>query len=100
MILCRCEDDAQQAYRWLQGRAKAVKLTLHPDKTRIVDLRDGAYGLDLLGFSPAPGEVVEVRSAALPALALGPRDCEYSGQGHSDHGSTVATEAARRGLGG
>jgi RNA-directed DNA polymerase len=50
VILCRSETDAQQAYRWLQGRAQALKLVLHPDKTRIVDLRDGAEGFDFPGF--------------------------------------------------
>ncbi|MHB1640972.1 MAG: reverse transcriptase domain-containing protein [Candidatus Dormibacteria bacterium] len=50
VILCRSEADAQQAYRWLQGRAQALKLILHPDKTRIVDLRSGAEGFDFLGF--------------------------------------------------
>ena len=50
VILCRSEADAQHAYRWLQGRAQALHLILHPDKTRIVDLRDGAEGFDFLGF--------------------------------------------------
>jgi group II intron reverse transcriptase/maturase len=50
VILCRSETDAQQAYRWHQVRAQALKLVLHPDKTRIVDLRDGAEGFDFLGF--------------------------------------------------
>ena len=50
MILCRSEADAQRAYRWLQGTAQALKLSLHPDKTRIVDLREGADGFDFLGF--------------------------------------------------
>ena len=50
MILCRSEADAQQAYQWLQRTAQALKLVLHPDKTRIVDLRDGAEGFDFLGF--------------------------------------------------
>jgi len=50
MILCRCEADAQHAYRWLQGRAHALKLVLQPDKTRIVDLRAGVDGVDFLGF--------------------------------------------------
>ena len=53
VILCRCEADAQQAYRWLQGRAQALKLVLHPDKTRIVDLHDGADGFDFVGFQCA-----------------------------------------------
>jgi group II intron reverse transcriptase/maturase len=50
VILCRCGADAKQAYRWLQGRAKALKLALHPEKTWIVDLGDGADGFDFLGF--------------------------------------------------
>lgn len=50
VILCRSEADAQHAYRWLQGRAQALKLVLHPDKTRIVDLRGGADGFDFLGY--------------------------------------------------
>jgi group II intron reverse transcriptase/maturase len=50
VIQCRSEADTQQAYRWLQGRAKALKLVLHPDKTRIADLREGADGFDFLGF--------------------------------------------------
>ncbi|MGH7643570.1 MAG: group II intron reverse transcriptase/maturase [Candidatus Dormibacteria bacterium] len=50
VILCRSETDAQHAYRWLQGRAQALKLVLHPDKTRLVDLSRGADGFDFLGF--------------------------------------------------
>jgi RNA-directed DNA polymerase len=51
VILCRSEVDAQRAYRWLQETARALKLVLHPEKTRIVDLRDGADGFDFLGFN-------------------------------------------------
>ena len=50
VILCRSEADAQKAYRWLQGRAQALKLALHPDKTPIVDLNAGTGGFDFLGF--------------------------------------------------
>jgi group II intron reverse transcriptase/maturase len=50
VILCRSEADAQQAYRWLQRTAQALKLSLHPEKTRIVDLNGGADGIDFLGF--------------------------------------------------
>jgi retron-type reverse transcriptase len=51
VILCRSEADAQKTYRWLQGRAQALKLVLHPDKTRIVDLREGAAASTFWGFS-------------------------------------------------
>jgi hypothetical protein len=40
----------QHAYQWLQRTAQALKLVLHPEKTRIVDLRYGANGFDFLGF--------------------------------------------------
>jgi RNA-directed DNA polymerase len=36
--------------RWLQRAAQALKLRVHPDKTRIVDLSGGADGFDFLGF--------------------------------------------------
>jgi group II intron reverse transcriptase/maturase len=50
LILCRSEADAQRAFRWLQSTARGLKLSLHPDKTRIVNLSDGADGVDFLGF--------------------------------------------------
>jgi len=50
LILCRSEADAQRAFRWLQSTARALKLSLHPDKTRIVNLSDGVDGVDFLGF--------------------------------------------------
>jgi group II intron reverse transcriptase/maturase len=50
VILCRSEADAQQAYRWLQKTAQALKLRLHPEKTRVVNLNGGADGFDFLGF--------------------------------------------------
>src|SRR5262245_37503459 len=50
VILCRTESDARQAHRWLQRTAQALHLRLHPDKTRVVDLRGGEEGFDFLGF--------------------------------------------------
>ena len=50
VILCRSEADARQAHRWLQRTAQALKLVLHPEKTRIIDLAEGADGFDFLGF--------------------------------------------------
>ena len=50
VILCRTRDGAQQALEWLQETAQALKLSLHPEKTRIVELREGAEGFDFLGF--------------------------------------------------
>jgi RNA-directed DNA polymerase len=50
VVLCRTEADAQRALGWLQRTALALKLRLHPDKTRVVDLSEGADGFDFLGF--------------------------------------------------
>ncbi len=50
VVVCRTEAAAQQALRWLQRTAQALKLQVHPDKTRIVDLKGGADGFDFLGF--------------------------------------------------
>ncbi len=50
VILCRTEAGAQQAYRWLQRTAQALKLSLHPDKTRIAELSGGVDGIEFLGF--------------------------------------------------
>ena len=49
--LCRTESDARQANAWLQRTAKALHLKVHPDKSRIVDLGEGAQGVDFLGFT-------------------------------------------------
>jgi group II intron reverse transcriptase/maturase len=62
VILCRTESDARQALRWLQGTAQALHLRLHPDKTRVVDLRGGEDGFDFLGFHHRV-----VRSSRYPA---------------------------------
>jgi RNA-directed DNA polymerase len=50
VVLCRTEHDAQRAHQWLQRRAASLHLTLHPDKTRVVGLGEGADGFDFLGF--------------------------------------------------
>lgn len=50
VILCRTEADAQQALRWVHRTAQALKLRVHPDKTRMVNLSGGADGFDFLGF--------------------------------------------------
>ena len=48
VILCRTRQDAVralEAIKWVMAR---LKLTLHPTKTRIVDM--GEEGFDFLGF--------------------------------------------------
>jgi RNA-directed DNA polymerase len=49
VVLCRSRAEADAA-RGLAGRVLAgLGLELHPDKTRVVDLREGQEGLDFLG---------------------------------------------------
>ncbi len=50
VILCRTESDAKQAYAWLQRTAQALRLKVHPDKSRVLYVGDGSDGFDFLGF--------------------------------------------------
>ena len=50
VILCRTESAARQAYAWLQSVAQALHLKVHPEKSRVLDLGEGADGFDFLGF--------------------------------------------------
>lgn len=51
VILCRTREDAEKALERLKATLGRLDLEIHPDKTRIVDLRDGSEGFDFLGFS-------------------------------------------------
>lgn len=46
VILCRSEADAQRAHAWLQVRSQALRLVLHPEKTRVLGLTEGQEGFD------------------------------------------------------
>ena len=48
VIICRTRREAQEAMRAVKRVMKRLKLTLHPTKTRIVDM--GCEGFDFLGF--------------------------------------------------
>jgi group II intron reverse transcriptase/maturase len=50
VIICRTEADAHEALRRVGLILARLGLTLHPDKTRVVDVRDGRQGFDFLGF--------------------------------------------------
>lgn len=50
VILCRTEADAWEAYRRLGIVTERLGLTLHPTKTRLVNLKGGHEGFDFLGF--------------------------------------------------
>lgn len=49
VILCRSEGEARQALALLQAEMARRRLTLHPDKTRLVNAREPG-GFDFLGY--------------------------------------------------
>lgn len=49
LVLCRSEREAQAALQSAREILGGLGLELHPDKTRIVDLREGREGFDFLG---------------------------------------------------
>lgn len=50
VVLCRTEAQAQAAMNWLQATLGLLKLSLHPEKTRVANLSEGQEGFDFLGF--------------------------------------------------
>jgi RNA-directed DNA polymerase len=49
VVLCRTVKDVEEAERRVRMIFERLKLTLHPEKTRKVDLTDGRDGFDFLG---------------------------------------------------
>ncbi|MCF6147097.1 MAG: hypothetical protein E3K37_00385 [Candidatus Kuenenia sp.] len=49
VILCRNEEEAKKSLEEMKGMLEARGLTLHPDKTRIVDATQRS-GFDFLGY--------------------------------------------------
>ena len=49
VVICRCEAEARAAQQLAGAVLAGLGLELHPDKTKIVDLREGREGFDFLG---------------------------------------------------
>jgi RNA-directed DNA polymerase len=49
VVLCGTQDEAERAREQAAALLFDLGLTLHPDKTRLVDLREGKEGFDFLG---------------------------------------------------
>src|SRR5680860_321624 len=49
VVLCRSVAEAEEAQRRASALLGDLGLVLHPDKTRVVDLREGKEGFDFLG---------------------------------------------------
>jgi RNA-directed DNA polymerase len=50
VVLCRSEREARAALEGAREILAELGLELHPDKTRVVDLREGREGFDFLGW--------------------------------------------------
>ena len=50
VVLCRSEREAEAALRAAEEILGDLGLALHPDKTKVVDLREGREGFDFLGW--------------------------------------------------
>lgn len=50
VILCRTQAEAEAALQRIREWMEAAGLTLHPEKTRLVDLNDRNQGFDFLGY--------------------------------------------------
>jgi RNA-directed DNA polymerase len=50
VIICRTEAAAREGLRRVRLILARLGLELHPDKTRVVDVREGQQGFDFLGF--------------------------------------------------
>lgn len=49
VVLCRTAEDVEEAERRVRMIFERLKLSLHPEKTRRIDLTDGKEGFDFLG---------------------------------------------------
>ena len=49
VVLCSTRHEAEQAHQQARALLGGLGLELHPDKTRVVDLREGREGFDFLG---------------------------------------------------
>lgn len=50
VIMCRTQEDAEQALSLVQEVMKKIKLTLHPDKTHIINMVNPGAAFEFLGY--------------------------------------------------
>jgi len=50
VVLCKTEGQARESLRRVGIILARLGLSLHPEKTRVVDIKDGGEGFDFLGF--------------------------------------------------
>ncbi len=73
VVLCDSREQAEEAQRRAAALLGDLGLELHPDKTRVVDLREGREGFDFLGATSTPacraGSGSSTASAATTSIA-------------------------------
>jgi RNA-directed DNA polymerase len=84
VILCRTESEAKAALREVEAWTLANGLTLHPEKTHLVDCRQPEQGFEFLGYRFQAGQRL-VRKKSLKAL----KDKVRAKTGRSRSGSLV-----------
>lgn len=67
VVLCKSETEAHAALALLETLTQRLKLTLHPDKTRIVDAANDEHGFEFLGYRFA-GKRRWIRKKSLDAF--------------------------------
>jgi RNA-directed DNA polymerase len=82
VVLCKSETEARAALALLEALMQRLKLTLHPDKTRIVDAVNDEHGFEFLGYRFA-GRRRWIRSKSLGALKDRVRSLTKRTNGHS-----------------
>lgn len=50
IVLCRTQEEAQQALELVTDWLSSAKLTLHPDKTKLVDMTKDGSSIEFLGY--------------------------------------------------
>jgi len=81
VIVCRTEAAARRALDFLQGQMSQLKLTLHPEKTRLVDATQSG-GFEFLGYHFERGRHWP-RSKSIKALKDRLRPLTQRNNGHS-----------------
>ena len=86
VVLCRSEREANAALQSIGEILAGLGLELHPDKTKVVDLREGREGFDFLGWhfrARVSGRLLErgIRRYYLHLVALAALDEAPTSQG-------------------
>jgi RNA-directed DNA polymerase len=87
VVMCRSREEAEQALNHIQGWMTEQELTLHPDKTRIVDMNEDYSSFEFLGvrfkYTQKHGDMRFPRDKSVNQLRDGIRAQTRRTHGHS-----------------